>query len=198
MFATQTSRADLIFSVDLDPIRDGIQNSLTVDPGMDFQATIYMELTGSTTCLMYGVSLHIDADELVYRGGVEIMPDPLFTDILSPLKRIGRDIQGIGLATDITVDGPQAPLLAAIAKFEFTAPNAQFNDIHFNFYESPFDGSFTNDFLQIIPVYQGAILSVSSVPEPSLLHLLPIFGFCLTTSWRHRRISHIALAEFQA
>lgn len=166
---TNASQAALVFSIDLDPSQPGIQTALAVAPGANFQADIIMELTDTTTSNLYGITLNFDSDSLTYVTGQELAPHPLFTDMLAPLARNGRDIEGINAATTIGVDGPQAPLSGVIARLNFTAPNASVGDIHFSLFESILDGSTDNDSSQIFPLLNGATLNVSAVPEPSSL-----------------------------
>ncbi len=184
-----TSRADIIFSVDLDPSQAGIQSTLTVAQGANFQAAIVMELTDSTTCNLYGVTLNYDSDSLIYVAGMELAPDPLFTDTWAALSQNGRNIGGIDASTKLGVDGPQAPLSGLVAKFDFTAPNASVGEIHFSLYEGQLDGSFDNGSSRIYPLFNGATLKVSSVPEPSPLGTLVGVGLLAIVLRRRQRPS---------
>lgn len=190
---TSMSQASIVFSVDLDPSQPGIQNTLTVAQGADFQAAIVMELTDSTSCNLYGVTFSYDSASLIYVAGVELAPHPLFTNMLLPLSLSmtpsGRNVRGIDAATKDDVDGPNTELSGLVAKFDFTAPSASVSDIHFNLFKGSEDGSYDNNLSEIFPAFNGATLKVSSVPEPSSLGVVLGVGLLAVVLRRRQRPS---------
>lgn len=183
------AQADLIYRVDLDPFTSGIQSSLVAQPGQLITADIVMELSGTTTIDIYGVSLQFDDSELAYRPSESVtIPLPGFEE-LDTLTQLGTTITGIRAATPITAigTGPQAPQSFVIARLKFfsVTPAGNAADIDLILLESDLDGSFDNFFQPLTPQFYGA--SIISVPEPSLCGLSAMMALMLFKRRPRRR-----------
>ncbi len=179
LVTASAAQAALIYRVDLDPITIGIQTSLVVQPGQQITADIVMELSGTTSIDIYGVSVLFDNSELDFRlSDSATIPLSGFEKAASLTQVGATTITGIRAATTIANigTGPIAPQSFVIAKlkFDILAPSGDLNDFDLIPFQHDLDGSFDNYVNQLTPEFYGA--SITSVPEPSLYRLLAIIA----------------------
>ncbi len=171
LLACGRCQAEIVYSIDMDPLTAGIQNNVSARAGDLITADIVIDLTGSTSLANYSVTLAFDNSELSYVTGSETPPAPLISflplDSLTP-----GEINGIEAGV-LVGNGPMGPASFIIASMTFlaVAPAADDGDIDLTLFEDGiFDGSFDNGGLLLVPTFNGA--SVSVVPEPT--------GLCFT------------------
>ncbi len=185
------AQAALIFSIDVDPVRPGIQSNISATPGMSFGVDVILEITEDTSIDLYGISVRYNTAELRLDSLVET-PIPSF-DSTFPISASGDTITGIEAGTPVSRFGmgPSAPpsLSFVVASLGFTAiaPAGQANDFDLVLFEGPFDGSSDNTFSLLTPVLNNAsVTAVVAVPEPTATILVLALGVAVCRRRRSR------------
>ncbi len=172
LFSLETSKADLIFLIDLDPSVSGIQNTRQVTTNTPFQASLYLELTGSTSLDSYRTSITFDNPGLTLTSGTPT-PLPNYSRQSGlPTLSAGNVFGPFEAASNVFGGGltaPQGPRL--IGNLVFTTQSTP-GTYTIQPIETILDGSFDNDFNQLTPTFLGGSIGVSAVPEPSSIALV--------------------------
>lgn len=198
-FFASRSQAAIILSVDFDTATPGYQSTRPSATGQTVLASIFMELTGTTTLSAYQFSVLFDKNELSYVANSRSEPvpagfgffetDPQNTVDLANgvLKFFGADT---GAGPDASNVAQRGPYLVATASFLVTTPVGSTSDIDINAARLISEG---DDFLlngsgAVIPtselIFNGG--SITPVPEPSSLALLGGCAAVLAMGRRNR------------
>lgn len=173
----RATQADIIFSIDVDPDTPGIQDMRTVFASATFQATFLLELTGTSTLDSYRTSVQFDSAGFANPIGMTT-PVPnyspqvgtlfLMFDVIGPFEA-SADLIGQGFTA------PSGPFV--IGTIGFTAKNSIGSFSIQPIEVTLLDGSFDNNFNQLTPVFNGATITITAVPEPSSLSIIGVV-FC--------------------
>ena len=178
-------KADLIFSVDLDPAVSGMQDTFNLQVADSFQVDLYLELDNMSSLDSYRISLDFDNVGLQH-GSSMAFPLPNYTPQVGGLGVTGNLVGPFEAASDTIGGGLTAPFgPTLIGSVSFTALSAgQFSIAPFE--DPQLDGSFDNNFDQLFPSLRGGVVTISSVPEPNCVALLGIGLATSILSYRSR------------
>ncbi len=201
-FLSDETRADVIFSIDLDPAVAGIQNTRNVTADQVISAAISLQITGTTKVSGYGVSTRFDATELLLQSYITSPPTgwfeiaPATTTIPSAVVDSDFGSTVIGQINSINasnfagyIDSSFSGLIGSLS-FKVAAPVSNGSvDIAPGFYVSGIDGLNDENGFAITSgvVFQGAHINVSAVPEPAACYFL----FSAAAIFFVRRRSHL-------
>lgn len=197
IWTASCSRADVIYTIDLDSEALGIQNHLDVLPNQQISVAVEMQLPTLTTSVsIYSISILFDSSELTFVSGVSSPPSGFdFVSITPGLIQNAGVISGIEALTPS--NGPVGVSTFTIATLQFLvhSPSGGLLDIDIQpFEDGVLDGTYNNDFSgpPLVVVMQGA--SISVVPEPSIFMLL-LAGAGVLSRYRKRSSSVVAEAS---
>ncbi|MDZ4851027.1 MAG: PEP-CTERM sorting domain-containing protein [Pirellulaceae bacterium] len=196
-------RADVIVSVDLDPVTAGIQNNLPYTVGQTVTANIVMSLTGSTALSFYQFSVGFDRNELTFVSRTESLP-PGFGFVETDTRNLDNlgsnpaqaQLYLFGADTGAGPVAPFGPFVVATATFQVNSPIGGSGDIDIFPYKNataPFEDDFlSNGTFAPIPdgqlFFNGAAITPNAVPEPTSLSMLGLGLLTVSVCRRKRKI----------
>lgn len=195
------AQAGIVLTVDVDPTRDGIQNSVSVAANAEFDVAVFIELTEDTQLTSYTLSTRFDSTRFEFLSGSDPNPDG-FTDgsetvLFDSLPSSAQfsEIDSIDAFTFGTGreagDGRTNPFQIATLRLRATGPESagSLTDIATGLFaaDNPqnamSDGSF-DPITSGIEV-RGSSINITAVPEPTGLLAISLSSVVLV--WRRRR-----------
>ena len=170
--ATSLTRADMIVSIDFDPITPGIQNSITVMQGQSLSANIVLQYSDAVGLDSYQFSVSFDDNALTGLTVVQFAPSGFEEYAGNPVISGSVITPFNGASIDVS-NGPASIAPTIVGTLELSA-GVGLGDFFITPYEDGlFDGSFTNDFMlpPITPQFNFGTVTITAIPEPSAMVL---------------------------
>ncbi len=161
-------QADLILSIDLDPVQNGIQNTRTVTTSTPFQVQLLLQITGTTSLDSFRTSVSFNNSGLTYMNG-STSPLANYSPQAGSLTLTGNILSPIEASSVVIGQGASAPLgPIVIGTFNFTTLNSV-GAFQIAPFEGGLVGSFNNNLDPITPVIESGLVTTTAIPEPSTL-----------------------------
>ena len=187
---------DIIVSVDMDPVANGIQSNVSGSIGSEIRAGLWLQLTGTTSISGYNFSVQYDTAELTFQSRTEtpsVLTGLSELDFSNPTDSATGILRRFDGGTFNPAGGPSGPFSAVkIGEIVFLAksPSGSVSDFDVTpgRFEASADRSFDNNFSEIttlITFNGGSFTPVAVVPEPTSMSLIGLT--VLISAFRRRR-----------
>jgi hypothetical protein len=183
-------KGDFIFSIDLDPNTNGVQNTFTVNPGQIFIANIWMEYNKPIGLDSFRFSVDLESTGMIANTATTIPPAGFKIGLAGQPRIDGSMVSGFNAESLSIGEGPMTIAPVIIGTIQLTAGFSTGIYLITPFEDGVFDGSYGNDFEPIDTItFNSAFVTITAVPEPSSLTLAVIAAGMFGLKFRRRKLT---------